>query len=170
MGLTDCVREPYYAAGVAGAEASDMPALEKVVFDTLQNIVEEGISHDRLVAVLDQFEFAQREITGAHYPYGLQLIMAMTDPALHGGDSFEALDVDHILKGIREKIEDKNYIPSLVKKYFIDNKNRISMTVDKEGFERAVYTMAQDFPFFYGMLAVVIALFAGWLAGVVGKK
>ena len=49
-------------------------------------------------------------------------------------------------------------------------KNRISMTVDKEGFERAVYTMAQDFPFFYGMLAVVIALFAGWLAGVVGKK
>lgn len=49
-------------------------------------------------------------------------------------------------------------------------RDRISLTVDKAGFERAVYNFAQTHPFFYGLTAVIIALAAGWLAGVLGKK
>jgi uncharacterized protein (TIGR02186 family) len=49
-------------------------------------------------------------------------------------------------------------------------RNRISLSVDKEGFERAVYDYAHEFPFFYGLTAVIVALGAGWLAGVLGKK
>jgi uncharacterized protein (TIGR02186 family) len=47
---------------------------------------------------------------------------------------------------------------------------RIPLVVDKEGFERAVYNYAHDYPLFYGLTAVLIALGAGWIAGVVGKK
>ncbi|MBL4788183.1 MAG: TIGR02186 family protein [Kordiimonadaceae bacterium] len=49
-------------------------------------------------------------------------------------------------------------------------RNRILLTVDKEGFERAAYDFAHEHPFLYGLLAVVVALGAGWFAGVVGKK
>lgn len=52
----------------------------------------------------------------------------------------------------------------------IKGRDRIRMAVEKEGFERAVYTFAHDYPFFYGMIAVLIALGAGWLAGILGKK
>lgn len=49
-------------------------------------------------------------------------------------------------------------------------RNRIRLTVDKEGFERAVYDFAHGYPLWYGLVAVLIALVAGWLAGVRGKK
>ena len=49
-------------------------------------------------------------------------------------------------------------------------RNRILLSVDKEGFERAAYDFAHEYPFLYGLLAVVVALSAGWFAGVVGKK
>jgi len=49
-------------------------------------------------------------------------------------------------------------------------RNRIKLNVDKEGFERAAYTFAHDYPFWYGLTAVFVALSAGWLAGVLGKK
>ena len=43
------------------------------------------------------------------------------------------------------------------------------ITVDKSGFERAVYDFAHSQPLAYGIVAVIIALAAGWLAGVLGK-
>ncbi len=49
-------------------------------------------------------------------------------------------------------------------------RDRITLEVDKEGFERAVYTFAHNSPFLYGLFAVFIALVAGWLAGVLGGK
>ncbi|MCJ9428334.1 TIGR02186 family protein [Kordiimonas marina] len=49
-------------------------------------------------------------------------------------------------------------------------RNRINLTVGKEGFERTAYTFAHSYPFFYGITAVFVALCAGWLAGVIGRK
>jgi len=49
-------------------------------------------------------------------------------------------------------------------------RNRIGLTVDKEGFERAVYTFAHEWPFFYGIMAVAIALLAGWGAAQVARR
>lgn len=39
------------------------------------------------------------------------------------------------------------------------------ITVEQVGFERMVYNLAHQHPAIYGLLAVVLALFAGWLAG-----
>lgn len=52
----------------------------------------------------------------------------------------------------------------------IKARNRIMLNVDKEGFERAAYDYAHEYPFWYGITAVLVALSAGWLAGVLGKK
>lgn len=52
----------------------------------------------------------------------------------------------------------------------IKARNRIMLAVDKEGFERAAYDFAHGYPFWYGLVAVLVALTAGWLAGVLGKK
>jgi len=42
--------------------------------------------------------------------------------------------------------------------------------ITKSGFERFIFQMAQDTPTTYGMIAVIIALFCGWLAAVVFRK
>ena len=42
--------------------------------------------------------------------------------------------------------------------------------IDKSGLERAVYTFAHRWPFLYGILAVIIAGFAGWSAAQIFRK
>jgi uncharacterized protein (TIGR02186 family) len=42
--------------------------------------------------------------------------------------------------------------------------------ISKSGFERFIYNMAQKRPSIYGIVAVLIALFCGWLAAVVFRK
>lgn len=44
------------------------------------------------------------------------------------------------------------------------------LLVDKAGFERAVYNFAHDYPAGYGILAVLLALFAGWFAGYISQR
>ncbi|MFC3050389.1 TIGR02186 family protein [Kordiimonas pumila] len=49
-------------------------------------------------------------------------------------------------------------------------RNRIKLNVDKEGFERAAYTFANEYPFWYGLTAVLVALAAGWGVGMISRK
>lgn len=45
-----------------------------------------------------------------------------------------------------------------------------SVTVDKSGFERAVFVMSRQQPLLYGLAAVAIVLFAGWAAGILSRR
>lgn len=42
--------------------------------------------------------------------------------------------------------------------------------IDKSGLERAIYAFAHDWPFFYGVIAVIVAGFAGWAAAQIFRK
>jgi len=45
-----------------------------------------------------------------------------------------------------------------------------TLAVAKIGFEQITFELAQQYPFIYGLLAVSLAVFTGWLAGVIFKK
>ena len=46
-----------------------------------------------------------------------------------------------------------------------------SFVIEKIGFEKTIYALAHEQSFFYGLLAVLVALTTGWLASVVfGRK
>lgn len=46
----------------------------------------------------------------------------------------------------------------------------MAIRVDKTGFERAVYALAQERPLLYGLTAVAIALLAGWAASFISRR
>ena len=43
-------------------------------------------------------------------------------------------------------------------------------TVRKTGFESFVYVASRQYPLVYGLVCVALALFTGWLAGVVFRR
>ena len=62
-----------------------------------------------------------------------------------------------------------------IKSFLMQNGSLLSSTeaklhVAKTGFEQVTYKLAQNMPLFYGILAVVLAIFTGWLASVIFKK
>ena len=62
-----------------------------------------------------------------------------------------------------------------VKSFLFQDKGLLSkreeeLSVAKIGFEQFTFTMARNHPLVYGLVAVLLAIFTGWLAGIVFKK
>ncbi|SFM19388.1 insulinase family protein [Marinobacter zhejiangensis] len=128
-GLEDSNREMTFVCGVEGSEPGRDGDLEALVNETLNKVAEEGVSEERLEAILHQLELHQREIAGDQFPYGLQLIMSAISPMVHGGDPVALLDLEPVLADLREKIKDPQYVPNLVRRKLLDNPHRVTLTL-----------------------------------------
>ncbi|MBZ2167621.1 insulinase family protein [Marinobacter sp. F4216] len=128
-GLEDSNREMTFVCGIEGSEPEKQRELEALIETTLRKVAEEGVSEERLEAILHQLELHQREIAGDHFPYGLQLIMSAISPMVHGGDPVELLDLEPVLATLREKIRDPNFVPDLIRRNLLDNPHRVTLTL-----------------------------------------
>ncbi|AXS82338.1 insulinase family protein [Marinobacter sp. Arc7-DN-1] len=128
-GLEDSNREMTFVCGIEGSEPGKHEELEALVEATLLKVVEEGVSEERLEAILHQLELHQREIAGDQFPYGLQLIMSAIGPMVHGGDPVELLDLEPVLATLREKIRNPGYVPGLIRKKLLENPHRVTITL-----------------------------------------
>lgn len=128
-GLEDSNREMTFVCGIEGSEPEHQKALEQLVESTLEKVVQDGVSQERLEAILHQLELHQREIAGDQFPYGLQLIMSAIAPMVHGGDPVDLLDLEPVLATLREKIRDPDYVPTLIRRKLLDNPHRVTLTL-----------------------------------------
>jgi Zn-dependent M16 (insulinase) family peptidase len=133
-GLEDSMREMVFCCGVEGSEADNAQAVEKLVLDVLADVAEKGVPQDRVEAVLHQLELHQREVSGDGFPYGLQLILQALGSATHYSDPIAVLDLEPVIAGMREKIQNPDYIRQLTRTLLLDNQHRVTlvMTPDKE--------------------------------------
>ncbi len=128
-GLEDSYREMSFICGLEGCSENDAEAIEELIISTLKKVCDDGIDQSKVEAALHALELHQREITGDSYPYGLQLILSALSTATHRGDPIELLDIDPVLKRLKEDIKDPNFIPSLIQEYLLNNQHRITLCV-----------------------------------------
>ncbi len=128
-GLENSNREMSFMAGLEGSRPEHTAAVEQLVLDTLREVAEEGVPQERVESALHQLELAQREVGGGHYPYGLQLILDALPSAIHYGDPVAALDLDQAIEQLREDIRDRDFIPALIREWFLDNPHRVRLTL-----------------------------------------
>ncbi len=128
-GLENSNREMSFMAGLEGSRPEHTAAVEQLILDTLREVAEKGVPQERVESALHQLELAQREVGGGHYPYGLQLILDALPSAIHYGDPVAALDLDQAIEQLREDIRDPDFIPALIRKWFLDNPHRVRLTL-----------------------------------------
>lgn len=128
-GLEDSNREMTFVCGIEGADVESTEAVEALVVSVLEQVATDGVPKERLEAVLHQLELSQREISGDHYPYGLQLILGALSPMLHGGDPVQLLDLEPVIESLRKKIEDPEYIKELVRRLLLENPHRVTLSL-----------------------------------------
>ncbi|TNF33518.1 MAG: peptidase M16 [Gammaproteobacteria bacterium] len=126
-GLEDSNREMSFICGIEGSNPEQAHALEKLVFDVLNDVAVNGVAQDRVEAVLHQLELSQREIGGDGYPYGLQLILGGLSSAIHGGDPVAVLNLDPVLDQLRKDIQDPEFIKKLVRDNLLNNPHRVRL-------------------------------------------
>jgi len=126
-GLEDSMREMVFCCGIEGSEAEHADALECMVLDVLRQVAEQGVSQERLEAVLHQLELHQREISGDSFPYGLQLILQGLGSATHYSDPIAVLNLEPVIAGMHKKIHDPDYIRRLAQQLLLDNPHRVTL-------------------------------------------
>lgn len=131
-GLEDSNKEMSFMCGLEGVKKEDATKVEALIISTLEDIAEKGVPQESVDAMLHQLELSQREIGGGGYPYGLQLILAGLSTAVHSGDVIAQLDLDPVIEAMREKVQDKNYIPSLIKTLLLSNAHRVTLTLSPD--------------------------------------
>ncbi|MEM9255043.1 MAG: insulinase family protein [Pseudomonadota bacterium] len=128
-GLEDSLKELVFCCGIEGSEASHVDALEEQVLGVLQRVADEGVSIERLEAVVHQLELHQREISGDSYPYGLQLILQALGCATHYSDPIAVLDLEPVIERLRLKIQQPDYIRDLARGLLLDNNHRVTLVM-----------------------------------------
>lgn len=128
-GFEESNKEMAFVVGVQGSEAEHADAVETMILNELQRIVDEGVDQSQVEAMLHQLELSQREVGGDGYPYGLQLILHSLAGALHEGDPIALLDTDTALKKLEDEVKSADFIPSLVKSLLLDNPHRVRLTM-----------------------------------------
>jgi hypothetical protein len=131
-GLQDDYREMLFAAGIMGAEATDADDIEALILEELTRLVNEGIPHEHLAAMLHQLELGQREVGGDGYPFGLQLFLRAMPAAVHGGDVMALLDIDEALTELRSEIADPEFIPNLIENWLLSNPHRVRLVLSPD--------------------------------------
>jgi presequence protease len=128
-GLDNSNKEMTFICGLEGCNSDNIQAVETLILDTLNSIVEQGVPQQRVEAVLHQLEMEQREIGGGSYPYGLQLILDALSTAVHDGDALQALNLTPVLEQLRRDIEDPQLIPKLTQALLLDNPHRVRLAL-----------------------------------------
>lgn len=120
---------------LSGCEAEDADRLEHLLFETLKNVVKEGIPTEKVEDAIHQLEFHSSEITGEHEPFGLSLFLRAGLLKHHGVEPEHGLILHTVFDKIRQKnLENPSYFPELIQKYLLDNPHfvRIVMTPDSQ--------------------------------------
>jgi Zn-dependent M16 (insulinase) family peptidase len=102
-------------------------AIEKIIFKKLKEIAKKGIDTKKIEAAMHQFELSRIEISKDHGPYGLTLFFRAGLHLQHGGDPEDMLKVHSLFDRLKEKLQDAQYLPNLIKEHFIDNPHFIRL-------------------------------------------
>ena len=148
---SDASEIPYiiYCVGLKG-EPSD---LEATIINSLNKIVEEGISDKWIEGALHQLEFSKLEISGSYGPYGLELMGRTLTPYLQGANLTDGVKIHSLIKEIRKKLEDRKFLPNFIKRYFVNNHHKVSYTLypdnhihqkDKEEEEKELQSISRS--------------------------
>jgi len=128
-GLEDSMRELVFCCGIEGSQEQHAEALENMVLDVIRQVANQGVSQDRLEAVLHQLELHQREVSGDGYPYGLHLILQALSGATHYADPIAMLDLEPVIENLLAKICKPQYIKDLAQKLLLDNTHRVTLVM-----------------------------------------
>ena len=128
-GLEADQKELVFAAGLEGVSANKHQEVENLIVDCLKKLISEGIPKELVDSSLHQLEIRQREITGSGMPFGLQIMLTCLPACIHNDDPLNILDLDNAFNIIKERLEQDNYIESLIEKNLINNNHKLNYSL-----------------------------------------
>ncbi|OQY23555.1 MAG: hypothetical protein B6I37_05185 [Desulfobacteraceae bacterium 4572_35.2] len=131
-GFHDDYRTTCFAVGLQGSDSDKTDAIEQLILDTLQQIVADGFTTERIEATIHRLELSNREVGGDSYPYAISLMFRILGPWLHCNDPISALQLDDNLKQLRQNLAEGPFFENLIKRWLLNNTHRITLCLSPD--------------------------------------
>jgi Zn-dependent M16 (insulinase) family peptidase len=125
-------RDSLFVCGLKDVPTTAAAPIEQIIFDTLQNLVAEGIDPELIESAIHQIEFHRKEITNTPYPFGIKLLLSFSGSWFHGGDPVKVLNFDDDLQRLRHEIAQGAFFEARLDKYFLKNPHRVLLTLQPD--------------------------------------
>jgi len=125
-------RTTYFAVGLQGTDPENTSQIESLILATLEEVIHNGFSRERIEGVIHRLEFSHKEVTGDHYPYPLALLFRILGPWLHSNDPVSPLRFEHNLTRLRREISAGPFFENLIRCYLLDNSHRVTLTLEPD--------------------------------------
>ncbi|MBP1744124.1 MAG: peptidase, partial [Firmicutes bacterium] len=122
------ILQPVFSIVAKNSKVDKLEQFKKVVFDTLENLVEKGIDKKSIEASINLKEFQLREADYQGYPKGLIYSMKCMDSWLYEESPFIHLNYEDTIEKVKSALT-TDYFEKLIKKNLLDNKHASVLTV-----------------------------------------
>lgn len=114
--------QPYLGIIVKNSNEDKKEQFKKIVFETLKNLVDNGIDKKLIEAAINVKEFQLREADFGNMPKGLIYSIKAMDSWLYDENPLINLKFETTLQKMKKALSE-NYFESLIKEYLIDSKH-----------------------------------------------
>ncbi|MDR3320752.1 MAG: insulinase family protein [Desulfovibrio sp.] len=129
-GLETDLRQMYYSTGLKGIAPEAVDAAEKLIFDTLARLAEEGTDTASVEAAVNSVEFAYRENNSGRFPRGLSAMIQALSTWLYDGDPLGALAFEKPLAAIKERLGcGEKVFEKCIREQFLENRHRVTVVL-----------------------------------------
>ena len=109
--------------------AEDSEEIEKILFDEIRRLADEGIDHEKLEAIMANAEFIMGEKDFGTYPQGLFFGFLVMDSMLYGGDPEQNLQKGDLFDRLREKMKE-GYFEQLLREVMLENPHKCQVILE----------------------------------------
>jgi presequence protease len=128
IGMETELRHVIFSTGLKGTRRRHAKKIEKLIFDTLEGLVHEGIDPDSVTASMNTIEFRLRENNTGAFPVGISLMRRVLTTWLHDDDPFKLLAFEEPLNEIKQQLgSDSRYFEELIKTHLLENVHRTTL-------------------------------------------
>ena len=132
-GMESDLKQLLFCAGLRNTKNADVKKIEKLIFDTLRNIVAYGFDSELIEGILHQVEFHGKEIVRGSYPYGISLMGHVFQTWLYDGDPLIGLDFPKTIEDIRKRwTADPQIFQKMTKEWLVDNPHRLLAVMEPD--------------------------------------
>lgn len=130
IGMETELRHFIFSTGLKGTRKRHAKKIEKLIFDTLETLVREGIDPDTIAASMNTVEFRLRENNTGAFPVGIALMRRVLTTWLHDEDPFKLLAFESPLYELKSRLAaDPRYFERLIQTYLLDNVHRTTLRI-----------------------------------------
>lgn len=117
-----------FSIGLKGTRKRHAKKIEKLIFDTLESLVQDGIDRDMIASSMNTVEFRLRENNTGSYPRGIALMQRVLTTWIYDEDPFKLMAFEGSLGEIKARLlADPRYFESLIQTHLLNNSHRTTL-------------------------------------------